>query len=86
MTHLVVTTSELLLSVYESCFIFYRLAFGDHFCGSFGKLKGGAICMSLFYMHFLTLLFCLFFNFELSPILPSRNLMGQMTNIRFNLS
>ena len=48
--HLVVTASELLLHVYESFCILYTLAFGDHFCGSFGKPKNGAICMSLFCM------------------------------------
>ena len=36
-----------------SLFVFYRLAFCDHFCESFGKPKNGAICMSLFYMYFL---------------------------------
>ena len=35
-----------------SLFVFYRLAFGDHFCGSFGKPDNEAICMSLFYMYF----------------------------------
>ena len=37
--HLVVMTDELLLPVYESFCILKTLAFGDHFCGSFGKPK-----------------------------------------------
>ena len=37
--HLVVTTGELLLLVYESFCILQTLAFGDHFYGPFGKPK-----------------------------------------------
>ena len=50
--HLVVTVGKLFLHVYEPFCILYNLAFCDNFCGSFGKLKNGAICMSLFYMYF----------------------------------
>ena len=50
--YLVVAIGELLLPVYEFFYILWTLAFGDHFCGSFGKPKNGAICMSLFYMYF----------------------------------
>ena len=49
---LVLTVGELLLPVYESFCILNALAFGDHFCGSFGKPNNVAICMSLFYMYF----------------------------------
>ena len=52
LTYLVVTNGELLLLVYESFCILYFLTFGNHFCGSFGKLNNKAICMSLFYMYF----------------------------------
>ena len=46
--HLVVTADEFLLLVYESVCILNTLAFGDHFYGSFGKPKNGAIGMSFF--------------------------------------
>ena len=36
--HLVVTTDELFLPVYESFCNLLTLAFGDNFCGSFDKL------------------------------------------------
>ena len=52
LTYLVVTTGDLLLLVYESFCILYSIAFGNHFCGSFGKSNNEAICMSLFYMYF----------------------------------
>ena len=42
-----VNCSYMCMSIF---FILYTLAFGKHFCGSFGKPKNGAICMFLFYM------------------------------------
>ena len=36
-----------------SLFVFYRLAFCDHFGGLFGKSKNETICLSLFFMYFL---------------------------------
>ena len=55
--------------MYESFCILKTLAFGNHFCGSFGKPKNGEICMSLCLHVFLTLLSCLFFDFELFLVL-----------------
>ena len=51
--HLIVMAGELILHLYESFYILWTLAFGDRFCGSFGKPKDDAISMSLFYMYFL---------------------------------
>ena len=43
---------ELLLPMYEYFVFVQTLAFGDHFCGSFGKPKNEVIYMFSFYMYF----------------------------------
>ena len=44
--HLVVMADELLLPVCESFVFVWTLAFGDHFCDSFGKPKNETICVT----------------------------------------